>query len=437
MRRHIAIESASFRSFAVLSLEEEQILTAEAASDEAEIATDLAEAERVIEVSDALEDLAVVADEIGEATPAETALVEIAGDMAVAGSDVEAEEIIPSMESYRGKRIATEGIRQTAQTIWANIMQFLKKVYKKIEGFFYKMFGTIPNLRKRIEDLEKAVDAASGKKLEEKKFSVSTGVAALSVDYKPVKTETELAAALKALSDASDDVYKKLMAGVAKVGEDISDVISDFDPEKAPEDQAQKLLAVVQGHAKDFKPSGNSTAPVISGYKVEAGAQLLGNVRLVKKVYESSESGTLGSLDRARRSGTELVAAREKDGTIPADFEFQTLSLAAASNILKEAANLLDNVEEYKRGKAGKEIEKAKTKLETASSKASKAFEKTKSSESDAVERAALPYYKSFLNFNAAYVRWVQQPAVPFTSHVLTTVRAALMIVQKSVAQYK
>ena len=203
MRRFLATESYSdFRG--ELSLEEEQVLMDEAATDAAEVDKDLGESERVIEVSDALEDLAVIADGIEEATPAEAALIETAGDMAVAGTDVQPEEVVPAMESYIGRRIATEGIRETARAIWESIQRWVKSIWEKIEKFFYKLFGVIPGMRKRIAALEKRVDEAVGKKVEEKKVTISSGVASLCIDYKPVKNEGEFLKGVTSLQKVLD-----------------------------------------------------------------------------------------------------------------------------------------------------------------------------------------------------------------------------------------
>ena len=176
MRRHVnlSLESARFDSTPVLSLEEEQIMMSDAADLASEIGQELNECDRIIEVSDALEDLAVIADEIEQASPVEIALIEKAGDMAVAGTDIEAEEVVPSLESFRGKRIATEGLRDTAALIWKNIQEFLKAVWEKIEKFFYNIIGTIPTIRRRLEALAKKIEATESKSPRGTVFEVNT-----------------------------------------------------------------------------------------------------------------------------------------------------------------------------------------------------------------------------------------------------------------------
>lgn len=437
MRKHfVALESHS-TNFGVISLEEEQIMLDEAAQDAAGATQDLAEAERIIEVSDALEDLAVVADGIEEATPAETQLVELAGQMAVAGTDVQPEEVVPAMEGYVGRRIATEGIRERAHQIWESIQRFLKQIWEKIESFFYKIFGTIPNLRKRIEALEKHVEDAVGRKMEDKKFKITSGVTAFCVDYKPVKNESELTSALKAIDGAAKFTYSDIADKMAKAGESLADIIGNFEP-KSAQDQAKKMLDEFSKINRSVSFSGtNLPSDYMPGFTVKAGEQLMGNVRLAHRALkDDSDKSILGELDRARRTGFDLISAREKAGSTPADFEFQTMSLGGCTDLLKASAKLLDTLEDYKRGKGWKEVKKAKDKLESASSKAASSFKNLKDSE-EADEKAAVPFFKSMLNFNQAYTAWVKNPAIPMLQHSLTSIRAVMVAVEKSVACYK
>jgi hypothetical protein len=429
----MALEAQAFGEN--ISMEEEQILLDEAAQDSASVDTDLGEAERIIEVSDALEDLAVIADGIEEATPAEIALIENAGDMAVAGSDVEPADLVPAMESYRGKRIATEGIRETAQQIWRAIQDFLKNIWKKIEGFFYKIFGTIPALRKRLKELKGRVEAKSGSAIEDKKVTLNSGLGALSVDYKVVKNEAELKSALGDLEKATAWVYGDNQAELAKMGNSIADAISDFDPEKA-EESAKKVQSAVSKHSPGALPgskaSGGSRFP---GFKVTQGSALLGNVSLLKKEFNSStETGTLATLDRQRRSGVELAATGEKHKDAPASSDFQTMSNSSMEEAIKICEKILDHMEDFQRGKKSTDVKAAKTKVENASKKATSAVEKAANDE-DA--KHCVPYYRAVLNFNASYARWAQSPAMPLASNALTTIRSTMNVIQKSLGAYK
>lgn len=420
-----------------ISLEEEQIMLDEAAQDAAGAEQDLGEAERIIEVSDALEELAVVADNIEEATPAEAQLAEIVGDMAVAGTDVSPEEVVPAMEAFVGRKISTEGIRETARAIWESILKFLKKVWEKIEGYFYRVFGTIPGLRKRIKALGDKVDNSSSLRVEEKSVKITTGIAAITADGKAAKSGAELGAGLKALSEAAGYVYGEYMDNVAKRGEDIAKIVGEFDPEK-PAEAAEKLVATLDKHGIAKVPGASSASGSrFSGFDAKMGKALFGGVSLVQKEYKDGDGGSdLGKLDRMRRSGVELVSTHEKSKEQAKEVALTTLTTSEMNALLGDCEALLDKLEDFQRGKRSKELKKSKDSIERESSKASKAFEAAKASQ-EAGQRAALPYYKALLNFNAAYARWAQSPAMPMMSQALTTIRTVMHCCEKSLTAYK
>lgn len=436
----VALEAIDPKFFSI-SLEEEQVMQAEATEAAAEVETGLDEAERLLDVSDALEDVAVVADGIEEATPAETQLIELVGDVATAGTDeVTSEEVIPAMESFKGTKIATEGIRETARNIWANIQRVVKQVWEKIEKFFYNIFGTIPRLRKQIEALEEQVDNLSGKKVEDKKVTLSTGVKALSANYVTPKDEGDLSKNLNALSDACNYVFKSYMNEIGVVGEIVKSAIEDFDPAKyteAPTALATKLAKFSDDHnpPKQLPGKGSADTKRYPGFDSFLGAALPGNVSLCSKLYSGKkDNSVMAVLDGVRRSGLELVDTADKAKSVPNDFTMATMSSSGMSDILKECNKLLDTLEEYRRGKGTKEIQKTRKDLESVSAKATAEMEKAKNSEED---RAMVPFYRSLLNFNPAFARWAQSPATSLLSSALTTIRANLVAVQRSISAYK
>lgn len=421
-----------------ISMEEEQVMMGEAAADAAEIATEITEAERVVEVSNALEDLAAVADQIEEASPAETALVEIAGDMAVAGTDIQPDEIVPVMESYRGGKIATEGLKERAVTMVKNIIEFVKSIWERIKKFFYNIFGAIPSMRKRVKSLKEKAEAtynAPALDNAKKTFPVKRGVASLCVDMTPVKTAKEVSDAVTKLQEAADFVYGPSIERRAELGKKLAEAIADFDPTKA-DGQAKSFAEEVGKFIGSLKVPGTSTAPAQDGFDVTAGNQLLGNVRLMRRVFKSTGKDVLADLDAHRRSGVELTSSREKGGSIPGDFAFNTMKAQEAEEILTKIEKILDVLEDYNKGKNSKSVDDAKKKMEDASAKATKSFDSMSNAEEGSAERSAYPIYKAMVGYNVAYARWVQSPAVTFANHVMTELNAVMTVVQASLAQY-
>lgn len=435
-----------------LSLEEEQDLVVEATAEGAAIDTELNEVDRMADMSDALEDLAVVADGIagengdGEATQTEAALMDTVANAAVAGTDVEASEIVPAMESHSGKRrYAAESIRERARAIWEAIKKILKQVWDKITSFIYKIFGTIPTLRRRVEDLKKRVRDNGSRTIEEKKITVTSGISALSANYKTPSNAAELRKNFLTLLNLDKHLYGDAFDSAIKLGETVVDGINDFDPEKAEATAKDFLDKVtdVMGKAKKSGMITNSVGGNRFGEQVEAkmSEPLLGNISIVNKrpLYVEHKSGagsTLGLLEQIRSYGTEVVQTSEKPKDMPNTFEMSTATNSEMSSLLDDVTDMLDVLEKFQRGKRADEMKKIKGKLETASDKATTAMNKLSNKE-DKADQVAVPYYRALLNFNQAYARWTKDPALPMVSHSLASIRGVVNVVQKSLSNYK
>ena len=244
MRRYIAVEEAEFwdesEDFNGVdiesAMEEAEVMEEAARVLAAEITADNAEAERAADLSDSLEDLAVVASSIDEATPAETQLIQLAGDMATAGDDeVTSEDIVPATESFVGKRIAVEGFVEKVKQIWEAIKKYLKDLWDKVEKFFYNIFGAIPRVRKQVKALrERLADTQdAGKSLDKdgKKFELSSGLESLKVNEKVATSIGAVLEAFAASVKAGEELFKS--KEIAKFGQSIAKAINKYDPETA------------------------------------------------------------------------------------------------------------------------------------------------------------------------------------------------------------
>lgn len=139
----------------ILSLEEEAIIGSELQEIEQEIASDRADLERADGVSVALEDLAFVVDSIREATPREAALIQIAGDVTAAGSNIDGGAVTPSMED--GGSSAAERIRKIIETVVRMIKAFIKSAIDGLKSLLHKTEEIAVNYESRYQDLVKKV----------------------------------------------------------------------------------------------------------------------------------------------------------------------------------------------------------------------------------------------------------------------------------------
>lgn len=423
-----------------ISMEEEAIMLDEAGQAAAEVSQDLNEAERVIQVSDALEALAEAAgsgDE--ELSPKEAKAMEAAGDMAVAGTDIDPEEIVPAMESFSdgskiSGRLAMEDFKEKARTLWENIKRMLKEIWEKITTFFYNIFGTVPRLQKSLKSLRDKVEAAQSKSRENAKFSIGT-TRHLFIGGTAAKSGDAYASGMDDLLKSAEYVYGGYVDTLKAIGGDIAHALETFDAEK-PSEATAKLASDIVKRGPAVPGASGAGGSRWPKYEVKKGHDLPGGVALFSlRAKETDKTGDLGTLELARQANLVLDNSSEKAITTAGSTEFTTLSLTDAEKLIAVSEKILEKMEAYQRGKAKKEIQETKDKIASASNKAESAAGKAKGGSAE--EQAAVPHYRALINFNLAYARWVQSPTIPFTKNALGAIRTAMTLVERSLSQYK
>jgi hypothetical protein len=119
---------------------------------ENEISSEIVENGRVEEVADNLTDLASVVSQIEEPSATDIALIQSNANMAVAGTDVDAQDILPAVESYGDMKIVAEGIgekasaamaslRESGVAMAAKISDYLKQVFSSLKWYEQKLIG--------------------------------------------------------------------------------------------------------------------------------------------------------------------------------------------------------------------------------------------------------------------------------------------------------
>lgn len=452
MRKHIlALEALQEPRLAVptISMEEAEVLADETNAEASDIEADLGEANRMLDVSDGMEDMAAVADGITEATPTEVALIDNATQMAVAGTDASPEDLVAPedlvevpegeaapeegsvvLEHLVGKRISVEGIRETAKRIWENMVAFLKRLWDRIVAYF-RVKAVVPVLEARIASLRKKFKEAGARKTgDATKFKLASSY--LAVDGKMVKDAAELNKAVATNVAASKFVFDTNSKQVAKLGDELAKKIGEFKVEKAAE-LAKEVREVCEKHAHEKAP-GAKADKAEGSFEVFRGEALLGGGAIVTKLFKDSADATdLGALDHFRRSG--VFYENPKSGNAVAEVEFEALTVAEAEALLKNAENLLKELKAFDGARlAG--LKKAGDALKSASAKASTEVGKL-DEKSDSGAGQTVAQYRSVLNFNAAFTGWVQQPAIPFYGKSLSTVKAIAMVAARSLAAYE
>jgi hypothetical protein len=161
MQRHLKARPTPAVSSPTLSVEEEAILIDEAS--EAGIAADAAAADldRVAEVADVANDTMLVVDETPEVGQVEQELVNAVGEMAVAGTDEAAEDVI-SMPTGADDTISVEGIASALKSLWQAIITAIKNMWVGIKHWFTTYFSTLEQNKKHAQGLITRLEGMKG-----------------------------------------------------------------------------------------------------------------------------------------------------------------------------------------------------------------------------------------------------------------------------------
>lgn len=420
-----------------ISTEEAEVFVDQATTASVQADSLLSEAERILEVSDALEELSIIASTITKATPQEAALIETMGNMAVAGSDVDPVRIIPAMEAYIGGKISIESIRETARVIWENIQKFLKQVWDAIEGFYTNILSTLPRMRKALDELERRARAVHGTHPGKEKLKFSNGVGNFYVNGKPMTSEHDLLSGYNDLRIAAKWTYGTYMDSVSKRGHVIAAVIAKIDPANIEQTTDTLRFDLQQARSAPVPGGSGKDSTRFPGFTATAGTALPGNVSIVCKYYDDNKDTVtaLGALDRFRNSRCELLPTTDSHVELVNLVEITPLTNSAMGTMINDMRELLDTLSSYKYGPKSKAIAASKKLIVDASAKAERAVGAL--DKNDEGYQATSINYRALLNFNAAYARWAQTPAMPMMRHAINVTKTMMIVIQKSLASYE
>lgn len=403
-----------------------------------EVATDLATVERLEQSAAGLEDIAAINESVvTEAGEGELALTEVAADLATIGTDIEgAAEMVPALESYAGKRISMEGIKDTAKQIWAAIKAFMKKIWEKIVAFWRRITDQVPSVVKAAKKLQARAEATRGKTLKEK--GEKTGITsseghALLIDDKKATGFSDLTKGLDALKATNDAVLSEHANRVKAAGDFIAGKLEKFnldDPEASLASLNSSVKQVMKKALKSINTTVSGDKRFGSDMEVTRSEHLFGNRAVfLTQIKESSGGTALGVAQNLRSMSCTLTASKEKLKEHTGEFEISTLT---PSDCEKLADQIIDNMEVLKKFQT-----KARRDLETGAGSVSSAGDKIEKKPDDKTSPNAIKHYQAALQYGSVYAKWCASPFMSLLSHTLASSRTIISVANKSLSQYK
>jgi hypothetical protein len=411
----------------VLSLEEEIVALDEATQLHAEVAAGVEEAARVEDVSENLLVIADTSENIQCLTEEQAALIDTAAEMGVAGTEVDPDAVIPSMEAYIGQdlRLVVEGWRETARDIWNNIRDFVETLWVKIREFWNQIFSVFPRQLARIKQLRELVAQKKkdgAKEPKAKDLALVVGASALSYPGYLVKNVKELQGGLNDLKRLGDWVFGQYTQSVKHQGDIVAGELKSFKPAEAAKTLQSARKKLVSANFTDvIKAPSNGFMGCfdVKARRIEP-----------KKSAELSDAQVLNAL---RHTYVEVVTTTRgvvlKNTLVTPSLQEIDTTLNAVENLVKMAAS-------FETSSNHKAMDATKQAMKAAGDAASAAW----ASEGDKLGQAegafALDVMKSLMNFNTVYTNWSARLPGEYIKRLMNATRSSLAFCDRAIAQY-
>lgn len=112
------------------------------------------ELDRVNDLAVSLEDIACVLEQTkDEMSSSEMALVQIAGDIATAGTDINPESVVPSVESEEGKAGTIANLKDRVKQLIAAVLAFIRQILTRLKNFAIRVGQMYGAVDKRVDNM--------------------------------------------------------------------------------------------------------------------------------------------------------------------------------------------------------------------------------------------------------------------------------------------
>jgi hypothetical protein len=420
----------------VPSLEEEVVDLQEADAAQAQASADVQETARVEDVTDVMLNVADTLETAETITPQQAMLTDTVSEMAVAGSDGDPDDVIPTAADVVEEKVALESfvedIRKRAAEIWQRIRAFCLEIWKTIKEFFARIFHAAPRLLARVKELR---DIATEKK---KTFGSAdpaqatvlpmAGTNSISYPDYMVHNTKELAKGLGELGSLAKYAFGPYLKDCRSMGDYVATELKKFDPKHAADHLKNVALNVQKNNFTSWP--GNPQTGYLGCFDIDP-------VRLDKnKTKDLSYAQITAAL---RNSGMKLRPRQGRAGLINTKNEFATMTFAEMEQTLSLVESLVKQVVAFESSADGKAVEKTRQDLIEGGNHASIEIGKFGGQDPAGNQERmyAMDVMKALANFNTTLTRWMTELTMPVTKKIYQTARTSLVLVEKSLSQYK
>lgn len=261
--KHLSLLEAVCQNTPVISQEEfiENYISMESALTHVEEI--LKQSDHALDVAVSMENIVEVLDQIETVTPMHNALVMIAGDLSVAGTDIHPESVVPSLESDEGE--GKEGMKEKLKSRVKMILNMVKEFLAKAWDYFKELFNNVGRYASATNERADAFKKRYLSKKDDAKKKVQTIVAKPILDGdKPV---VEIQAVLTGLHNYTrmmarlDSDIDKMRGLMGSVG----DTLIQVTELKIPDAKMGDVLTALRTEINSF----NDELSLFGGFKAE------------------------------------------------------------------------------------------------------------------------------------------------------------------------
>jgi len=445
MSKIIRTSQKTGQPIAIISFEE----YSEAQSQSAELAKDIdtqaQDVNRSIDVATALEELMVVADNIEQATPEEANLIELGGNIAVAGTGVTPEQIVPSLESFIGGKISLEelGLKEKIKKIWELIAKTLSEIWSKISEFIETSFVMVAYVINELRKVKGIVKDLKNARIRSEKMDLD--VSRFGTIFNDGAQFLNDAGSIKQSLDKTRDQFKNFFENyvnsLTNLGDNLGKDINSINKENIAKVVSDLNGSLLLDQRKLFSTLFYRVSKTESD-------------RVVKTTAEEKGSGlTSFSFNTDFLGGISYTVTAPANNVVFPTFPIlvdrlkvsqikinkpdltkiakvanlnQPYELGEIEQLLDATLSLMETIRTFKDRQQSK-ITQARKRLEQGS-KALKSLE---------VEGADAENVKALMSLNLIYMNWARNPLIGLVQHAVRIGRAISWLSKSNLAYYE
>jgi hypothetical protein len=311
--------------------------------------------ERVSEVVDALEDLVNIVDNIEQLEPAHMALIQTTANMAVAGTDTPASVLLPSIESFKDKKLAIEKLNEKISIAQEGILDgfksFINGLVDNIQyifTFFELHTKKLMNVKKMLNDVKSKtkVKSINIKVRSNKYFRYDMGETVANInEYK-----TKLAQSVEFQNQSLEAVNKFVDASFLDSWKTYVNYIPGFDHRQ----NYVNIFKNIETFTESLQSIKGMKKETVNGVVDATSPTLLGmtsfHVSMPDKTnYNYSEHRSLLAVDKDFFAG---VQRQQKLNSSDSTIEFTGVTLEDVSKVITECEKFAKELKKLGRIKA-------------------------------------------------------------------------------------